>query len=206
MEAFFKSPLSLVFIIPVIFITLSFTNMKTKGQYPYLNNADLINYAATFIYTNDITDLFNQLETTRDTTLLIVVHCDDVQNGRMDHVPMMEMYKYHKSIGLKSIAYHYYITQTGKLYQMHPEDQATNHASGYNDISVSVCLQGDFDIEKIEQKQYNSLIKTLIMLQNKYSSAKIIGHCDISKKTCPGTNIDVPEIKKVVQGFHILKL
>jgi len=113
---------------------------------------------------------------------------------------------YHKKKYNSYFSYHYYITKSGTIYQMHSDEELTAHALGYNNLAISVCLQGNFDVEKLEQKQYNSLIRALIMVKRKYPSASIIGHCDVSNKTCPGVNINVKELSDMVEGFHILKL
>ncbi len=205
MGTIIKQVFSILITVVVIFVGISYLNMKFKGKYQILAKADVINIYATKIKAIDIKDLFTKSERNRITTDYIIVHCDAIDNEIFDHVPLFEIYQYHKK-KFKTIGYHYYISKTGKLYQMHNADEVTAHARGYNNIAVSVCLEGNFDKEYLQQDQYNSLIKTLIMLQTKYPKARIIGHCDVSNKTCPGTNIDVNELRNTATNFHIFNL
>lgn len=199
-----KRNLLIGFTIPAFFIIASLANMKTGVKHEFLIKSDIINYIGTKVNITDIRDLFSEAKEQRDSTNYIVVHCDAVEDEVFDHVPVMEIAMYHKKKFNSHFSYHFYITKKGKVYQMHADGEKTAHARGYNDIAIAVCLQGNFDIEYLEQSQYISLIKSLVKLQAKYPRARIIGHCDISTKTCPGININVNKIREDVQGFHVL--
>jgi len=194
------------FFISVIFIGISFINFKTNKTYKIIDKFDIINKFATRVKPVDIKDLFTKSKIRRKITQYIVIHCDAIDMNIFDHVPAFEIAAEHKQRGLKTFAYHYYITRIGKLYKLHDDDEKTNHAKAVNSVAISVCLQGNFDHEVLNKSQYFKLIKILILLKHKYPNAKIIGHCDVSNKTCPGKNVNVPEINKEVQNFHIFKL
>lgn len=70
------------------------------------------------------------------------------------------------------------------------DDQGA-HALNYNTISIGICVLGNYDIRSFENSQEESLIDLIAWLCYKYdiSTSKIIGHCDVSNKSCPGDNI-----------------
>jgi len=198
--------LTVLFIAFSIFI-LSWANYMTNQKYEILNNADLLNRYATKSKIIDLTELFIPASDSRVSTEYIVIHCDAIDFNKYETPQLFAIDRFHREERhWETIAYHYYITKNGSIYQLHKPQEYTIHAAGINNGSVAVCVQGNFDNDTLKEKQYNSLIKTLIHLKKIYPKAYIIGHCDVSTKTCPGLNIDVNAIRQTVNDFHIFKL
>ncbi len=114
----------------------------------------------------------------------IVIHCSASPNGREDTAE--DVHRWHKERGWDGIGYHYVIERKGKLVNGRPEYWQGAHASGHNNNSLGICLIGtdEFTIE-----QWSILDNLLRKLNIKYPLAKIIGHNEISNKTCPGFNV-----------------
>ncbi len=178
--------------------------MKTNGKHSNLSKFDIINRLAVKIKVNEIRDIISNTNMYRKETKFIVIHHDAIHDNSFNHVPIFEIYKSHLP-KYGTFAYHYYVTKAGKLYQLHEDNELTYHCKGINSSSISLCLQGNFDKEYLSSKQYNSLIRTLILLKRKYPNAIIIGHRDARNTNCPGKNINVEELKKTVNNFHILR-
>lgn len=186
----------------LIFLFISFVNLKTNGVYKWFDKLDLINRYATKTEINDIRDLFIPATNKRLVTNFIVLHCDETE---MQNASLFDLYSKQKEKH-KTIIFHYYITKKGKVYKLHNDNELTNHTENINKKSISVCLQGNFEKKNLTIKQYNSMIRTLILLQRKYPEALLIGHSEVNgKDICPGKTINMNEIRKTINGFHIFR-
>jgi len=197
-----KTIFGIIFSTLFLSLIIAFVNFKTERRYKVLCKYDLIAQALvrvkTQIQVTNISSLFVKSEVIRKRTDFIVIHCDAIEN-QTDYVPAFDIEKYHLSKGFKHFAYTYYISKAGTIYQMHNEHEKTNHAGGkINYFSVSVCLQGNFDKEIFEETQKKQLVKLLFKLKKQFPNAQIIGHCAVSEKTCPGTNVNLNEINSIV--------
>ncbi len=114
----------------------------------------------------------------------IVIHCSDSPNGR-EHTAE-DIHRWHKEKGWDGIGYHYVITTHGEIQNGRPEYWTGAHASGHNTGSIGICLIGRDDYSDL---QWNSLEALISDLQKKHPNAKVIGHNEISNKTCPGFNV-----------------
>ena len=166
-----------------------------------LNNLDILNRFFTSVKITDISDLFTDRKF-RNKTNFIIIHHD----GNDKNLTVFDIDNYHKSKGYKSIAYTFYLTKKGKIYQVHNINAVNPNTLHYNYNSVSVCLQGNFNKEKLTKKQYYSLLKILMYLKRKYPKAQITSHKKLGKTACPGTNINIELIKKQVANFHFFNL
>jgi N-acetyl-anhydromuramyl-L-alanine amidase AmpD len=114
----------------------------------------------------------------------IVIHCSESPNGREDTAE--DIHRWHKEKGWDGIGYHYVIERKGKLVSGRPEYWQGAHASGHNKNSLGICLIGtdEFNVD-----QFSILDNLLRKLKIKYPGVKIIGHNEVSIKTCPGFNV-----------------
>lgn len=122
----------------------------------------------------------------------IVVHETDTPNGKYFDVDDVE--RWHKERGewgpskitKKYVGYHWIILIDGTVQSGRHPDEVGVHAKGYNSNSLGICLVGR---GKYTQAQWDSLQSLLGALQGQYNSVKIIGHNEVSNKTCPGFNV-----------------
>lgn len=114
----------------------------------------------------------------------IVIHSSASPDGREDTAE--DIHRWHKEQGWDGIGYHYVIERKGKLSQGRPEYWQGAHASGHNENSLGVCLIGTkyFTVD-----QMSILDNLLRKLKIKYTGVKIIGHNEISSKSCPGFDV-----------------
>lgn len=106
---------------------------------------------------------------------------------------------YHISLGWEGIGYNYFIEEDGTVFEGRGMKIGA-HTRGMNKISIGICLSGNFDIEFPRQEQLISLKKLCTFFMKKYniSIERVIGHREVenSKKSCPGTNFDMEQIRK----------
>lgn len=124
----------------------------------------------------------------------IVIHCAATRPSQ--DIDAATIDKWHKEQGFDKIGYHYVIKRNGQIETGRKESETGAHAYGYNSKSLGICLIGgvtenDINISEnnFTKEQFNSLDHLLDQLQNTYLGIKIIGHNEISKKSCPGFNV-----------------
>ena len=128
----------------------------------------------------------------------IIIHQTD-SDDLGDYSPY-DIARYHvQNNGWAGIGYHYYIIDSGKIFQTQPLYNISYHTSGYNSNSVGVVISGKhrYDSDKsnaeiIGKKKYKALIYALAKLQNQLpTSTEIISHGSVSThKTDPNLNMD----------------
>jgi len=202
MGKYIKQTIRVLFSIFLIISSVTFLNYATKTKVKFFNKIDLINKVIMKPKINNISDLFPQREKRAGIERFIVIHHEAVQNSS----GVMAVNQYHQvANNWRSIAYHFYITKAGKIYQCLDIDKKNASELNHNNESISICIQGNFDIEKPSRKQYLQLLKLCKKLELKYPTAEILGHNSFAKKTCPGKNIDIEKIKTELENLHFLK-
>ena len=131
---------------------------------------------------------------TRKETTEIIIHCAATKPS-MD-VDAKTIDRWHREKGWLKIGYHYVICRDGTVEIGREENAVGAHARGYNAKSVGICLVGGLDekmkpVENFTDEQWLMLTRLVDGLTAKYPEARVIGHNDVSSKTCP--NFDVGE-------------
>lgn len=120
--------------------------------------------------------------------------------GSLDFYGVNELHK--QNWGFKSslgyyIGYQYFIEYTGKVYQGRADNERAAHTveAGrpywWNDNSIGICLQGNFEECLTIPNQLKSLEELLNKKMTEYGIPKpsILGHRNISSTLCPGKNL-----------------
>ncbi|MGL4773151.1 MAG: peptidoglycan recognition protein family protein [Clostridium sp.] len=128
-----------------------------------------------------------------------------VHHAAADNLTPEQIHNDHKNKDYDGIGYHYYIRKDGTIYRGRPEGAQGAHTIGENRKSLGVCLEGDFEKQKLTDKQKESLIKLCEYLIIKYNLEEIIGHRDAYNTLCPGKNISLDKINDDV-GTRLIKL
>jgi N-acetylmuramoyl-L-alanine amidase len=131
----------------------------------------------------------------------VVVHHG---GGRLDFNGVNEYHKklwnFRSSLGYYA-GYHKFIEYTGKLHIARRDNEKGAHtvekgnANWWNENSVGICLQGNFENEQPTQPQLDRLREEL----DKYN-LPVKMHCEISPTLCPGKNL-----KKLVENYRLIK-
>ncbi len=114
----------------------------------------------------------------------VIIHCAATPNGR-PHTAK-EIHQWHLARGWDGIGYHWVIGVNGELEAGRPEYWMGSHAKGYNKDSVGICLIGT---DSFSREQWWTLEALVKRLQNRYPDVKILGHNEVSTKTCPGFDV-----------------
>lgn len=106
------------------------------------------------------------------------------------------IHEYHKSLGWTGIGYNLYVRKTGQIYEGRPLDKVGAHCVGYNDKSVGICFEGNFEQEYMTQTQIDAGRKALAYVRALYPNAKVVQHKDLAQTACAGKNFPFEEIVK----------
>ena len=137
---------------------------------------------------------FNGALSKRTKTDYIILHHTAATQGTVQAI-----HNYHvNGRGWKGIGYNFYVRKDGKIYQGRPEWAVGAHATGYNDKSIGVCAEGNFEAEKMPEAQKQAIIELMRELKQKYPNAQIKRHKDFAATACPGKNYPFDEIIQAV--------
>jgi len=114
----------------------------------------------------------------------IIIHCSATPNGR--HTTAEDIHRWHKGQGWDGIGYHYVIRTDNKLDVGRPEYWTGAHAKGHNKDSIGICMIGT---DVYNSDQWKILTNLILELLFKYPDVKVIGHNEVSNKTCPGFDV-----------------
>lgn len=120
----------------------------------------------------------------------IIVHCSDTPEGRNDKAEDIRRWHVNGN-GWSDIGYHYVVDLDGTIELGRDVALVGAHATGHNANSVGVCYIGGRDAktgcgkDTRTDAQKVSLRVLLQHLRARFPEARIIGHCDVSKKQCP---------------------
>lgn len=114
------------------------------------------------------------------------------------NINVQDIHKTHIERGWAGIGYHYFINKEGKIYKGREDNIIGAHVKKNNENSLGICLEGNFEKEQIEQKQSDALNSLLIYLSLKYDIKELLGHRDEGQTLCPGENIKITSIQKVL--------
>jgi len=112
------------------------------------------------------------------------------------------VHNYHKGKGWPRVAYHFWIDEDGRIFQLNDVDTKTFHAGKSNSSSIGIVLPGYFHPPKNHvpsQAQLDSLYNLVNQLESKYGSKNVVGHRDVSSTSCPGDNL-YPYVEMINRG------
>lgn len=106
------------------------------------------------------------------------------------------------------VPYHFYITVDGTVVEGREIQYQGDSNTYYNlDGHALIVVEGNFNIEKVKDIQYERLEQLVIALAKKYkiSSENISGHKNYAETTCPGEDLDVliPRLWEKVEDLEI---
>jgi len=122
----------------------------------------------------------------------VIIHCADTP-ADMD-IGAEEIRRWHtdpkpKGNGWSDIGYHHVIRRDGTVEPGRDERRIGAHAYGRNEDSIGVCMVGGKPDCNFTAAQWATLATLVPELLDRYPFAQVIGHRDVSGKTCP--NFDV---------------
>lgn len=119
----------------------------------------------------------------RKSTEYIVVH-----HAAARSCTPTDVHLWHLGNGWSGIGYHFFVSKAGVVYRGRHEALIGAHVQGYNESSIGICFEGDFEKENVPEAQEKAGIELLRFLLKRYNKAKVIRHKDLMSTSCPGKN------------------
>lgn len=114
----------------------------------------------------------------------IIIHCSDTPTER--DVTAEDIHGWHLDNGWDGIGYHYVIRIDGAMEKGRPDYWVGSHVAGHNTGSLGICLIG---CGEYTPEQWYSLKRLVNELKSIHKEAKVLGHNELSSKTCPNFNV-----------------
>ena len=131
---------------------------------------------------------FKQKLSNRSKTDYIILH------HRAGNGDVTSIHNQHISQDYSGIGYHYYIRKDGRIYAGRPVGTIGAHCLNYNNKSVGICFEGNFETEKMCEVQKAAGAELIKYLKSIYRSAIVSRHKDMNATSCPGKNFPYNEI------------
>lgn len=123
----------------------------------------------------------------------IILHHSATDGGTFESIR-----KYHiEHNGWKDIGYHYLIETDGSVHKGRDETATGAHTVGLNNISIGICLVGNFDKYEPNEAQLQALNDLISDIQYRYNipNENIKMHRDYANKTCPGMKFPIGRVR-----------
>ncbi len=100
----------------------------------------------------------------------------------------------HIGNGWVGIGYHFCVRKDGTVYRGRPIDTVGAHCQGYNNLSVGICAEGNYQNEIMPEVQKTAIAEVLRYVMGLYPQAQVVGHRVLNATACPGVNYPFDEI------------
>lgn len=127
--------------------------------------------------------VWNGTPSKRGATGFIILHHAGVSSAAPEAI-----HNYHKSLGWVGIGYNFYVRKDGSVYEGRPMDCIGAHTVSYNDKSVGICFEGNFETEQMSEAQKAAGVKLVKYVRSFYPTAVLKKHKDFAATACPGKN------------------
>lgn len=134
----------------------------------------------------------NKLKKLKEPSMIVIHH------AAHSSAIVSDIHRWHLENGWSGFGYHFFITKDGRVHRGRPENAIGAHTKSYNNISLSICMQGDYEVEKLSEKGFEALIGLCQYLCEKYSISTIKGHRELAPTRCPGLNFPLTKVKNTV--------
>ncbi len=128
----------------------------------------------------------------------LIVHCTATDSIAYENPESLIRYDTHSNHisrkGCPFATYHFYITKSGKIYQLVDLHYYCWHTKGHNQYSVAVCINHSGVKNNVTKEQYESVLRCIVYLFELFNweiseenlKSKLHFHRDYANKLCPG--------------------
>jgi N-acetylmuramoyl-L-alanine amidase len=108
-------------------------------------------------------------------------------------------------LGWKTVGYHKLVNEDGTIETLQPDNLPTNGVRGFNQTSIHICYKGGLNgIDTRTPQQKESLLKLVKEYKNKYPTAFVLGHRDLSPDLNKDGKITPNEWVKICPCFSAI--
>ncbi|MBO5432448.1 MAG: N-acetylmuramoyl-L-alanine amidase [Clostridia bacterium] len=139
--------------------------------------------------------IFGEMTKRKETDLLVLHH-----QGTTVRQTVEQIHNYHKNTnGWAGIGYHFYVRTNGEIIEGRPIEYVGAHAYGFNNNSIGICFEGNFEVEEMSNAQKEAGKWLVAYIKGIYPIEKVVGHRDLMATACPGKNFPFDEIANATE-------
>lgn len=127
----------------------------------------------------------------RTSTKYIVLH-----HAAVSKCTAADIHRGHQEKGWAGIGYHFFVRKDGSIYRGRPIGAVGAHCLGWNEVSIGICAEGNFQTDIMPDAQKFALADLVSWLRFVYPEAKVVGHKEMMATSCPGQNYPLEELKE----------
>lgn len=133
----------------------------------------------------------------RASTQYIILHHIDAKTATVQDIHRWHLERDNQTWA--GIGYNIYVRKDGSVYKGRGVEMSGAHTENYNSISVGVAFEGDYELidKSMPEAQYNAGLEVIEYLKELYPNAKIVGHKELNKTSCPGSNFPLSDLKEM---------
>ena len=143
----------------------------------------------------DVSAAFRTCNIRQKTEYIAIHHTAGSDNGKINEIAKIHLGEHQWS----TVGYHYFIDVDGTIYQLKPDNEVAPHSFHYNDNSVAIVLNGNFNNKQVPEAQYKALVLLTRQMMAKYNISKsaVLRHCDLqgNNTECPGKYFNLEQFR-----------
>lgn len=136
----------------------------------------------------------------RTSTDFLILH-----HAEASHCTVYDIHSWHVDKGFIGFGYNFFVDKAGQVFRGRPIGMSDADAFGYNDNSLSICFEGDFEHEYMGAPQMKAGIELIKYLLKLYPEMKVLPHREVNSTRCPGENFPMVMILEGVEKMDETK-
>ena len=143
----------------------------------------------------DVTSAFNTNNKNKAIKYVVIHHTGGNINGTINDIVNVH---FRENKG-HEIGYHYFIDSNGTIYQLRSLNESVPHALGYNDNSIAICINGNFEDYEPNSAQWQSALQLVRAILKHYGldETAVKKHNELPNNAtkCCGAKFDIEKFK-----------
>ena len=98
-----------------------------------------------------------------------------------------DVHRWHQEFGWSGVGYHFFVAKDGLITTCRPIHTLGAQAKGYNNVSLGICFEGDYEVEtEMSEEQFHAGQELLQMITFIYHNIEFLKHSEKVDTLCPG--------------------
>ncbi|MBM7634095.1 peptidoglycan recognition family protein [Geomicrobium sediminis] len=111
----------------------------------------------------------------------------------------LQVHNQHRGQGWSGAGYNYYLQKNHEYYELRGLNVGA-HAANNNSDSLGVCVEGNYDVEHIDEELFLRFVQEVrkLMRQHGLTANDVYRHSDVGNTSCPGRNFPWARFKRLI--------
>ncbi|MBM7633812.1 peptidoglycan recognition family protein [Geomicrobium sediminis] len=111
----------------------------------------------------------------------------------------LQVHNQHRNQGWSGAGYNYYLQKNHEYYELRGLNVGA-HAANNNSDSLGVCVEGNYDVEHIDEELFLRFVQEVrkLIRQHGLTANDVYRHSDVGNTSCPGRNFPWARFKRLI--------